>query len=147
MSATEVAKELANIHHFTRTIMQSVCHPNFAKSFFPICPGYYSRPMPGKTEDTGYTKFWGVNMVHCSLCENGELLVILDDIYLLHNSTRAFCVWVKALIQHLSTELTYNIQQYPRDITLLPHGISLISSSYLYWSILCMGKGTNTTLK
>ena len=114
---------------FTRTIMQSVCHPNFAKSFFPICPGYYSRPMPGKTEDTGYTKFWGVNMVHCSLCENGELLVILDDIYLLHNSTRAFCVWVKVLIQHLSTELTYNIQQYPRDITLLPDDISLISSS------------------
>ena len=81
--------------------------------------------MPGETEDTGYTKFGGVNMVHCSLCENGELLVILDDIYLLHNSTRAFC----AFCVHLSTELAYNIQQYPRDITLLPDDISLISSS------------------
>ena len=85
--------------------------------------------MPGETEDTGYTKFGGVTMVHCGLCENGELLEILDDMYLLHNSTRAFCVWVKALIQHLSTELTYNIQQYPRDITLLLDDISLISSS------------------
>lgn len=85
MSATELAKELANIHHFHLDHYAICLPPKFCKIIFLICPGYYSRPMPGKTEDTGYTKFWDVNMVHCSLCANGELLVILDDIYLLHN--------------------------------------------------------------
>ena len=91
MSATELAKELANIHHFHLDHYAICLPPKFCIiSFFPVCPGYYSRPMPEETEDTGYTKFWGVNMVHCGLCENGELLVIFDDMYLLQTLQEHF---------------------------------------------------------
>jgi len=28
--------------------------------------------VPREIEDNGYANFWGVNKVHCGLCENGE---------------------------------------------------------------------------
>ena len=79
MSATELAKELANIHHFhldhyAPSLPPKFCIISFLRGITVV---------PRQKEDTGYTKFWGVNMVHYGLCENGELLVLPGDICLI----------------------------------------------------------------
>ena len=37
---------------------------------FPILLGI--TVVPREIENNGYAKFWGVNKVHCGLCENGQ---------------------------------------------------------------------------
>ena len=69
MSATELAKELANIHHFHLDHYAPSLPPKFCIIIFLLG----ITVIPRQKEDTGYTKFWGrtwcimvyVKMVNC----------------------------------------------------------------------------------